>query len=191
LLVPTIRRQPVLRAGTGPSGWPAHPYDSGVPAAVTRDQLGAWLLKCNPALWDLRGFLDSGEERLTSWAVQPNYRSDLMAAGDRALFWVSGDGRQGLFRGIWGAGHLVAEAEDWVDGERGFWVDEGGRHAVRRRIRIDVPFLAEPVAAADLRAHGIIDLEVQRQPFMGNPSWVSRPQLERLNDLLPPWPPAP
>jgi len=162
-----------------------------VPPAITRQQLGAWLLKANPALWDLRGFLDSGEGRLTSWAVQRNYRSDLMAPGDRALFWVSGSGRDGLFRGIWGAGHISAEAEDWVDAERGFWLDEGGRQAVRRRVQVDITFLAEPVPATDLVAHGIIDLEVQRQPFMGNPSWVSHPELERLNELLPPWPDPP
>lgn len=159
-----------------------------MPARIDRASLGAWLLKCNPALWDLQGFLDSGEGRLTSWAVQRNYRSDLMTPDDRALFWVSGDGRNGLSRGIWGAGHVVAEAEDWVDGDRGFWLDEGGRQAVRRRVSIDIPFLAEPVTAADLRAHGIADLEVQRQPFMGNPSWVSRDQLAVLNELLPPWP---
>jgi hypothetical protein len=31
--------------------------------AVNRAELGAWLLKCNPSAWDLRGFLDSGAQR--------------------------------------------------------------------------------------------------------------------------------
>jgi len=86
--------------------------------AVSRSNLGAWLLKCNPALWDLAAFLRSGE-RITSWAVQQNYRAAMMAPGDRVLFWVSGHGRGGLPRGIWGAGEVVAPAEDWVDGEHG------------------------------------------------------------------------
>ena len=75
--------------------------------AVSRSNLGAWLLKCNPALWDLAAFLRSGE-RITSWAVQRNYRAAMMAPGDHVLFWVSGDGRGGLPRGIWGAGQVVA-----------------------------------------------------------------------------------
>lgn len=155
---------------------------------VDREQLGAWLLKANPAVWDLGGFLGSGERRLTSWAVQPGYRSALMRPGDRVLFWVSGDGRSGFARGVWGLGKVTAPAEAWQDAERGFWTDEGSRQGVRARVEVDVALLDEPVAAAELRAAGIADLEVQRQPFGANPSFVSRDQLERLTDLLPPWP---
>lgn len=153
-------------------------------ATVDRASLGAWLLKCNPALWDLRAFVDSGV-RLESWAVQRNYRSALMAPGDRVLFWVSGDGRQGLSRGIWGDGQVVAAAEDWVEDEPGWWRHDGSRHAVRARVRVDISLLPEPVPATDLVARGITDLEVQRQPFMANPSWVSRDQLWVLDELLP------
>ena len=156
--------------------------------AVSRSELGAWMLKCNPALWDLRGFISSGERGLTSWAVQRNYRSALMAPGDRVLFWVSGDGRGGLVRGIWGAGFVVAEPEDWVDEEHGFWLADSGRRAVRCRVEVDIRFLSEPIPARDLRARGLAGLEVQRQPFMSNPSWVSTRQLAVLEELLPPWP---
>ena len=83
--------------------------------AVDRHTLGAWLVKANPAQWDLAGFRAAGETRLTSWAVRPGYRSALMAPGDRILFWVSGPGRDGLVRGLWGAGTVESPAEDWVD----------------------------------------------------------------------------
>ena len=155
---------------------------------VDRDRLGAWLLKANPAVWDLRGFLDSGERRLTSWAVQPGYRSALMRPGDRVLFWVSGDGRSGFARGVWGLGTVIAPAEPWQDAEPGFWTDQGSRHGVRARVEVDIALLADPVPATELRAAGIGDLEVQRQPFGANPSFVSAAQLEQLSDLLPPWP---
>ena len=159
--------------------------DVQVPNAITRDNLGAWLLKCNPALWDLPGFLASGEPSIQSWAVQRNYRAAMMAPGDRVLFWVSGDGRYGVPRGIWGAGRVVAPAEDWVDAEHGYWRDEESRRAVRARIRVDIPLLREPVTVADLRAHGVLDLEVQRIPQGANPSWVSADQLAIIDDLLP------
>jgi EVE domain len=152
--------------------------------AIDRDNLGAWLLKANPALWDLSGFLRAGDNRLTSWAVQPGYRSALMRSGDRVLFWVSGDGRSGLARGIWGDGRVVAPVEDWVDGERGFWRDDGARAAVRARVRVDITFLDEPLTADELRARGLTDLEVLRMPQGANPSWVSTAQLAVVDELL-------
>ncbi len=156
--------------------------------AVDRAQLGAWLLKANPAVWDLRGFLDSGERRLTSWAVRPGYRSALMQPGDPVLFWVSGDGRTGFPRGIWGLGAVTAPAEGWHDAERGYWTDEGSRQGVRARVEVDIRLLDEPVPVTELRAAGVTDLEVQRQPFGPNPSFVSTTQLARVAELLPDWP---
>jgi hypothetical protein len=161
-----------------------------VARAVQREELGAWLLKANPAVWDLGGFLAAGERRLTSWAVQPGYRSALMRPGDRVLFWVSGDGRSGFARGIWGLGAVVAPAEPWHDAERGFWTDEGSRQGVRARVEVDIRLLDEPVPVTELRAAGVTDLEVQRQPFGANPSYVSAEQAARLADLLPAWPPS-
>ncbi len=155
---------------------------------VDRARLGGWLLKCNPAAWDLEGFRATGEERLTSWSVQPNYRSALMRAGDRVLFWVSGNGRQGFARGVWGLGHVLAEAEPWSEEGRGFWHAADGHHGIRARVEVDITLLDEPVRDVDLRSAGIIDLEVQRQPFAANPSWLSTEQLTACADLLPPWP---
>ncbi|MGO4601611.1 EVE domain-containing protein [Terrabacter sp. 2YAF2] len=159
--------------------------------AVERERLGAWVLKCNPALWDLRGLLDSGERRLTSWAVHPSYRTRLLVPGDRVLFWVSGDGREGLHRGVWGLGHTVSEVEPWTEASQGFWRTAADAGTVRVRVRVDVELLEEPVEDAELRLVGIDGLEVQRQPFMANPSFVTRDQLRAIEPLLPPWPPVP
>ena len=157
-------------------------------ATVERARLGAWLLKANPVVWDLRAFLDAGERRVTSWSVRPGYRSALMAPDDRVLFWVSGDGRQGFARGVWGLGRVVAEAEPWSEDARGYWRAADGHHSIRARVEVDIALLEEPVTNVELKAAGIGDLEVQRQPFAANPSWVSREQLSELEDLLPPWP---
>ena len=111
-----------------------------------------------------------------------------MQPGDRVLFWVSGDGRGGFARGIWGLGTVLAPAEPWHDAERGFWTDEGSRQGVRARVEVDIALLDQPVPVAELRGAGVTDLEVQRQPFAANPSYVSPEQLARLADLLPDWP---
>ena len=117
--------------------------------------------------------------------MRPGYRAALMTPGDRVLFRVSGDGRSGLARGVWGDGHVVAPAEEWLDAEPGFWQDEGARRAVRARVRIDIGLLSEPVTAEELRARGLTDLEVLRMPQGANPSWVSQAQLAILDELLP------
>jgi predicted RNA-binding protein with PUA-like domain len=154
------------------------------PARVDRARLGAWLLKCNPAAWDLRGFRAAGGDRVTSWSVQPNYRSALMRAGDPVLFWVSGDGRQGFARGIWGLGRVVAEAEPWSEASRGFWHASDGHHGIRARVEVDIALLDQPVTDAELKAAGVRDLEVQRQPFAANPSWLTGEQLRACQELL-------
>lgn len=159
--------------------------------AVSRDVLGAWLLKGNPAVWDVRRFLADGHRAITSWSVQPGYRSALMQRGDPVLFWLSGPGTRGLARGIWGLGHVVGAAEPWSDADRGWWLDDDARRALRARVEVHVPLLEDPVPVAELRAAGITDLEVQRVPQGSNPSWVSRTQLDALEPLLPDWPPPP
>ncbi len=159
--------------------------------AVSRENLGAWLLKGNPAVWDVRRFRAEGHDTVTSWSVRPGYRSALMRTGDRVVFWLSGPGTGGLVRGVWGLGHVVGEPEPWTDTDRGWWLDDAARHALRARVEVHVPLLAEPVPAAELRAAGVTDLEVQRVPQGSNPSWVSRPQLDALADVLPTWPAPP
>lgn len=57
--------------------------------AVTRENLGAWLLKCNPATWDIESFVGTGEG-LDNWSVQPSYRTELMEDGQRVFLWVTG-----------------------------------------------------------------------------------------------------
>ena len=155
---------------------------------VERAQLGAWLLKCNPTAWDLAGFRAAGEDRVTSWSVQPNYRSALMRVGDRVLFWVSGDGQQGFARGLWGLGHVLAEPEAWSEADRGFWRSADGHHGIRARVEVDIALLDQPVTDVELKAAGVFDLEVQRQPFAANPSWLSTEQLHACEVLLPAWP---
>lgn len=159
--------------------------------AVNRDVLGSWLLKANPAVWDVHRFRADGHTAVTSWAVRPGYRSALMRPGDRALLWLSGPGTGGLVRGIWGVGHVLGEAEPWSDEEPGWWLDDAARRALRARVPVHVPLLDDPVPAAELRAAGITDLEVQRMPQGSNPSWVSSTQLAALEELLPPWPCVP
>lgn len=163
-------------------------------AAIDETNFGAWLLKCNPATYDLLAAVEAGIGYVDSWGVRAGYRSEMMAEGHRAILWVSGDGRR-MARGIWGVGWVRGPVRDVEpDGgppDRHFWLSGNARRAVRLAVRVWIPVLDEPVTVAELRAAGVLDLEVQRIPQGSNPSWVSKEQLAVLEHLLPPWPAPP
>ena len=46
--------------------------------AVTEESLGAWVMKCNPEVWDLLGFVADGNKVIDDWTVVQNYRSDMI-----------------------------------------------------------------------------------------------------------------
>jgi hypothetical protein len=77
--------------------------------------LGAWLIKCNPeAKFDLPRLIEeTGLEVVTNWSVAKNYRSRMMRPGDRAILWVSGNGRR-MTRGISGVGWVAGYVQDAV-----------------------------------------------------------------------------
>jgi hypothetical protein len=134
--------------------------------AVSLDALGAWVIKCNPRVTPVDPMLAAGAAK-PSWCVADNYRSRLMGAGQRILFWVSAHPR----RGFWGAGRITGDVT----------VEDGRLH-----VPVDLPLFAEPLTAPQLRAvPGLRLLEVLRCPQQSNPSWVSRAELALLDPLLP------
>ncbi|MGS0685612.1 hypothetical protein ACVBEQ_10770 [Nakamurella sp. GG22] len=138
--------------------------------AITRAEFGAWLLRCNPSNNPAVTGLAAVGGRVAQWCVVSNYRSTMMADGDPVLLWVSGNGRL-LARGIWGSGVVTAPARR--PGPTGGLT-----------VAVDIPLLSEGITDGELRSRGIDDLEVQLQPMGSNPSWVSRSQHARLQQLL-------
>jgi hypothetical protein len=165
-------------------------------ATIDDSNFGAWLIKCNPMLWDFYGFIALGNDTIDNWSVVDNYRSQMMRQGELIVFWVSGT--DSTERGIWGTGYIVGEAHDVpsdeVDGDdadgddTGYWLSEKARLAVTNGIDVDIPLFDAVISDSELRAAGIDDLEVQRMPQGSNPSWISKEQLARLTSILPPWP---
>ena len=154
------------------------------------------MLKCDPtSKFDLPAAMADGVDTITEWSVVPGYRSEMMAPGDKVVFWVSGNGRI-MTRGIWGIGHVTDYVQDSVPedlqkGDINYWKDEEARLAVELSIPVDVPLFDEAVSVFDLQAAGIVTLEVQRLARGSNPSWVSKEQLAALVALLPAWPGEP
>ena len=46
------------------------------------DVLGAWVLKCNPQMWDIVAFMADGNRVIDGWSVQDNVRAKNMVSGE-------------------------------------------------------------------------------------------------------------
>jgi len=127
---------------------------------ISRENLGAWILKCNPDVTDVAGLIDQG---VSSWCVQKSYRTDLFEAGQPVLLWVSGSAG-----GVWASGRVTGPAE-----LRSKYV-----------VPVVLEFLPEPVVREVVRAHpALAELEVLRQPQMSNPSFATCTQYAALREL--------
>src|SRR3954454_14551212 len=123
-----------------------------MPRLITEANLGAWLIKCDPEVSSdvPRLVRQPGLGRVTKWCVADNYRSRMMRPGDRAILWVSGNGRR-LTRGIWGVGWVTGSVPDPAPEE-----PRPSSHDVALDIRLFGS--GQEIAAADLVAAGITDL---------------------------------
>lgn len=158
--------------------------------AITDDNFGAWVLKCNPATWDLDGFLADGGSHIDSWSVQDNYRSARMRVGDPVVFWVTGAASAALVPGIWGAGVVVAPVEvraevEEDDEDAGYWLDADAELRANFFVVVDLPLFEQPIPRQVLVEHPVLsDAELVRQPQMGNPSWLTAAEWVALQSLL-------
>ena len=161
---------------------------------IDRNNLGAWLLKVDPKTWDLPAWMADGNDAIQAWSVADDERGQSMEYGDKVIFWVSGDSNV-MARGIWGLGYVTGELHDALpigpDDDLGYWLDPAAAAAESNEVPVHIPILAVPVSDQDLRADGIVDLEVQESPEAPNPSWVSSVQLARIEELLLGWPELP
>ncbi|WP_052060621.1 protein NO VEIN domain-containing protein [Rhodococcoides fascians] len=157
--------------------------------SVTLSNLGAWVFKCNPKTWDLKSFMADGHTLIDSWSVANNYRSELIQHGQRVIFWVSGAEDGAMPRGIWGYGWTTGTPDFVAHPSEGYWVDDDKRIDAHSFAPTDLHLLDAPLTSAELKQIKVLDnLEVLRQPFASNPSWVNQSQLAAIQDLLPPWP---
>lgn len=136
---------------------------------VSRETLGSWILKCNPAVTNLSELIEHG---VRSWCVQKTYRTTLFEPGQPVLLWVSGSARATPTPGIWATGHLTGPAE---------WRSSASGEPPKYVVPLTLEFLPEPIPRALLVAHpDLADLEVIRQPQMSNPSFATRTQYAAL-----------
>jgi hypothetical protein len=143
--------------------------------AVTRDRLGAWVVKANPSLTSVASLADDGYAGVCRWCVRPSYRTELVAAGHPVLLWVSGtdpDFPVGF--------HAYGETT-------GPCRTEAGQH--------EMPMRLQPVPSPVPRSVLLLDpvlarAEVVRMPAGSNPSYLDRTEYAALRAAYLPPPPT-
>lgn len=134
--------------------------------ALSSETLGAWLVKASGREPSTRAHVRNGFVDVSSWCVQPTYRTDLVAAGQSVLLWVSGTEWE-YPAGIYARGRTTGSAAAGV-------------------IPISLTPLLDPLLRPEVVAHaGLAGMEVLRMPAGSNPSFVTHEELRVLTELWP------
>jgi hypothetical protein len=143
---------------------------------VTSENLGGWILKCNPSLTDVSDLVASGVE---TWCVQDNYRSALFAAGQPVFLWITGPAGATPPPGIHAVGEIRGPA---------YWAappPARAGSATKYVVPLRLSFLDAPLSRAEIAADArLATLEVLRQPHMSNPSYATASQADALRGFL-------
>lgn len=160
---------------------------------VTRENLGGWLLKCNPKVYDVVAAHASGED-IGSWSVADNYRTHMMEPGDRVVLWMTGSEGADPQPGIWAVGHVTG-APEWAvgnadfDEDANFWIDVDKGVQAQLFAPISLEFLEPPAPRSSVRAHTALQsMEVFTQAQMSNPVFISVEEMQAIEHLVSSWP---
>lgn len=146
--------------------------------------VGAWMLKANPAVWDIGAALEQGLG-VDWWRLAHSYRAELVHRGHPCVLWITkGDPR--VPSGIWGIGTVTGEPVDGSgDPEDPLWTDEVARAQIRPRIPVTMRILDRPVHRDRLRSDPLLgDLEILRVPRIGNPAAVTPDQWSVIEQMV-------
>jgi hypothetical protein len=161
---------------------------------ITEANLGGWILRCNPAVFDLPRQVEHGEHKVWDWLVARSYRTELMAPGQRVVLWVGGPAAATRVPGVWGIGYATGPAYLRVDAEdpSEYWLDEERARRLEWAVDLDVDILPTPIAGDELKAMPeLAGMELFRAPQMSNPIYISPEEMTALEARIGPWPEYP
>lgn len=134
--------------------------------ALTPETVGAWLVKARGAAPSTHAHVVAGFVDVGSWCVRPTYRTELVAAGQPVLLWVSGTERAHP-AGIYARGRTTGPVDADV-------------------MPMTLEPLEHPLLRTELLGHpGLATMEVLRMPAGSNPSFVTPEQLRVLAEMSP------
>lgn len=151
--------------------------------AVTRESLGAWLLKGSPEVHPVGEHVRSTFSTITSRCVRPTYRTDLIEAGQPVLFWISGHDPC-TPAGIYAQGQTTGRAQDAGTVDR--WIEEADPGERTLVMPVELEPVEPPVLRSEIAEHPLLEqIEVMKMAAGSNPSFLSCEQLRALRSRWP------
>lgn len=134
------------------------------------DAFGAWVLKCDPQIWDLPAFLADGNSQVSDWSVydHESQRARAMKPGEPVVFWVSGPQRD-YPSGVWAAATITSPVHE-DDPSNEYWLVEGATHYVGINVTLESLLVPREVIKND---PVLARSELIRAPFMSNPAMLT------------------
>lgn len=134
--------------------------------------VGAWLFKAHPGVWDVLGALRS-RTPITSWPMASSYRIDLVREGQPCVLWVTG-GRNALTTGVWAVGTVASDPYEVVED-----------HMVRPCVDIDLCPLEAPLRLIELLDDPrFASSEIVRAPRVVSPVALTPEATEAIAEML-------
>ena len=144
-----------------------------------------WVFQGNPSRWRVFDFVrDGGTLRRTSWSVT-RYR-DLVAPGDGAALWLSGDDR---VRGVYAIGSVTGHPEQRPAEDDGYWSDPADARRLVWSVDLTFPVLlfgGDHIRARDLRSDpAFAAAQIVRKPHAANPFTLTEAEWLVILELAP------
>lgn len=161
---------------------------------ITAVNLGGWVLRCNPDVYDLPQAVQDGEDKVWDWLVAKSYRTDVMAPGQRVVLWVGGPPTATRTPGVWGIGYVTGPANLRVDADEpsDYWLCEERAARLEWVVDLDVDILPTTIAADELKAMPeLAGMELFRAPQMSNPVYIGPEEMSAIERQVGPWPEYP
>lgn len=149
--------------------------------SITRADVGAWVVKANPQMWDVHAAIGR-DESLPGYRLYPSYRIDLVEPGDRVLIWATQDRARKLPAGFVGEA-IVDGLPENGRGTGDLWRDRSEKVKIRPYLGLrETVWWDQPVDVGACRADPVLSgLEVIRVPQLGNPNYATPEQVAALD----------
>ena len=152
---------------------------------IEKTDVGAWLVKGDPASWDYRTSIEHaeikrGDSHLTDWSVGNTYRNDLICRGDPIVLYIGRTTAAIVEIG-------VVTSNDLRPGERDpmYVLDPSELGRQRLFVAYRAVRLKQPVTRAALKGDAALGgAEVIRASQVHNPSYLTHAEVDALKSHL-------
>ena len=151
---------------------------------LQRSDIGAWVLKANPTIWDVNSMIDDQQSPPENFRLHETYRVQLIEVGDPVWLWATASRTAPRRPARFVASGVVVGADAEGRGGGPYWVDDDEAKKFRPYLPVKLDWLPVPISADELRqSPTLAKFELLRATSMSNPSYLTPEQDAELMQL--------